>query len=64
MKRKKIAAMDLFCGIGGLTCGLRDAGIDIRAGIDSDAYAYAYEANNDGAKFIGCATHATVKPAT
>ena len=30
------AAVDLFCGAGGLSCGLQKAGIDIVAGIDSD----------------------------
>jgi len=47
-----IAAVDLFCGAGGLTHGLKQAGIHVRAGIDSDpACAYAYENNND-ATFI------------
>ncbi|GAB6394275.1 MAG: DNA (cytosine-5-)-methyltransferase [Bacteroidales bacterium] len=48
-----IAAIDLFCGIGGLTNGLKQAGIDVKAGIDFDNNCkYAYEINND-AKFIG-----------
>lgn len=34
--KKKISAIDLFCGIGGLTNGLKEAGITVRAGIDSD----------------------------
>ncbi len=47
-----IEAVDLFCGVGGLTCGLRQAGVDVRAGYDIDqACRYPYEANN-GAKFI------------
>lgn len=43
-----VAAVDLFCGAGGLTHGLERAGIDVRAGIDLDpACRYPYEANND-----------------
>jgi len=48
-----LRAVDLFCGIGGLTYGLRMAGIDVQAGIDFDSTCrYAYEANNDGVQFI------------
>lgn len=48
----KIKAIDLFCGIGGLTYGLKKAGIPVVAGIDCDKYCkYAYEFNNDS-KFI------------
>lgn len=47
-----ISGIDLFCGVGGLTHGLKKSGIKIRAGIDSDASCqYAYEVNNK-AKFI------------
>ncbi len=47
-----IRAIDLFCGVGGLTHGLAQAGIDVVAGIDIDpACKYPYEANNQ-AKFI------------
>ena len=47
-----IDAVDLFCGGGGLTCGLRQAGIDVRLGIDFDGRCkYAYEHNNN-AKFL------------
>jgi DNA (cytosine-5)-methyltransferase 1 len=43
-----IAAVDIFCGIGGLTHGLTKAGIPVVAGIDNDeSCKYAYEANND-----------------
>lgn len=44
---KKIVAIDLFCGAGGLTRGMLDAGIDVIGGFDiaKDA-AYAYEYNN------------------
>lgn len=46
------AAVDLFCGIGGLTRGLEDAGINVVAGIDIEAECqYAYEENNH-ARFI------------
>ncbi len=47
-----IVAIDLFCGAGGLTYGLRKAGIDVIAGIDIDPNSkYPYEFNNK-AKFI------------
>ena len=49
---KSISAVDLFCGVGGLTHGLKQAGIKVKAGIDIDKTCkYAYEENN-GAKFI------------
>lgn len=45
-------AVDLFCGVGGLTKGLVRAGITVKAGIDVDPTCqYAYEQNND-AKFV------------
>lgn len=48
-----IEAVDLFCGVGGLTCGLQQAGVAVRAGYDIDlACEYPYEANNN-AKFVG-----------
>lgn len=48
-----VSGVDLFCGVGGLTHGLKKSGITIRAGIDLDTSCkYAYEANNN-AKFIG-----------
>lgn len=51
-RKKKICAVDLFCGAGGLTYGLQDEGIDVRAGLDLDPQCqYAFEKNND-AKFI------------
>ncbi len=46
------AAIDLFCGIGGLTKGLSLAGIDVVAGFDIDeSCRFAYESNNT-AQFI------------
>lgn len=44
----KIAAVDLFCGAGGLTHGLLMESITVRAGFDIDsACQYAYEKNNN-----------------
>ncbi len=48
MKNKnKIIAIDLFCGVGGLTYGLRKAGIDVKMGIDNDPECeFPYSSNN------------------
>ena len=52
--RKPAVAVDLFCGAGGLTRGLLDAGIPVVAGYDIDeACRYPYEHNNSPAKFHG-----------
>jgi DNA (cytosine-5)-methyltransferase 1 len=49
----KISAVDLFCGAGGLTRGLADAGIPVLAGYDIDSSCkFAYEHNNLGSHFI------------
>ena len=46
-RRPRIAAVDVFCGVGGLTHGLAKAGIDVKLGIDIDpACEYPYAANN------------------
>ncbi|NMC86601.1 MAG: DNA cytosine methyltransferase [Anaerolineaceae bacterium] len=46
------AAIDLFCGIGGLSLGLEKAGVSVVAGIDLDSKCkYSYE-TNIGADFI------------
>lgn len=43
----KVNAIDLFCGVGGLTRGLLDAGVNVLAGVDLDATCqFAYEINN------------------
>lgn len=47
-----VSAIDLFCGVGGMTHGLVKEGIRVVAGIDNDSSCkYAYEKNNS-AKFI------------
>lgn len=47
----KIEVVDLFCGIGGLSYGMKSRGFDIRAGYDLDSTCqFAYEVNNE-AKF-------------
>ncbi len=46
-------AIDLFCGAGGLTRGLRHAGWSVIAGIDVDGTAAkSYEHNNSGSRFV------------
>jgi DNA (cytosine-5)-methyltransferase 1 len=43
----RTAVVDLFCGVGGLTCGLKKAGLKVVVGIDNDPTCkYAYETNN------------------
>lgn len=50
---RQIGVVDLFSGIGGLTCGMRQAGLGVIAGVDIDEECqYAYEANNRPARFI------------
>lgn len=50
--KKKIEAIDMFCGIGGLTYGIQQANINVLAGLDNDASCeYSYEKNNQ-ATFI------------
>lgn len=48
-----IRAIDFFCGGGGMTNGLRQAGINVIAGVDFDIEAQeTYEHNNPGSVFI------------
>lgn len=48
-----IKAIDFFCGAGGLTRGLRDAGIDVLAGVDNDdRLRETYTRNNRPSRFI------------
>lgn len=49
----RIAAVDLFCGIGGLSYGLAAAGVNVVAGVDIDGSCkFPFEANVEGAEFI------------
>lgn len=46
-------AIDFFCGGGGMSCGLRQSGVNVIAGVDLDADAKeTYEFNNAGATFV------------
>lgn len=48
-----IRAIDFFCGGGGMTNGLRQAGVNVIAGVDFDKEAKdTYEYNNPGSVFI------------
>ena len=52
-RSRRVHAIDLFCGIGGLTHGLRLGGVEVKAGIDNDRTCrYAFEMNNSSAQFI------------
>lgn len=52
-KNGSLKAIDFFCGGGGMTCGLRQAGIDVIAGIDFDKECEeTYESNNKGSVFV------------
>ncbi|HNY80872.1 MAG TPA: DNA cytosine methyltransferase [Thermoanaerobaculales bacterium] len=49
-----VVCVDLFCGAGGLTHGLIDAGVKVKAGVDFDkACKFPYEENHPGIKFHG-----------
>ena len=52
-RKRGISAVDVFCGIGGLSYGLAAAGIEVAAGIDVDGSCrYPFEANVAGAQFL------------
>ena len=51
--KSAVSAFDFFCGAGGLTRGLLDAGIDVVAGFDcDDTCRQSYEHNNPPAQFV------------
>ena len=53
MKKNTLKAIDFFCSGGGMTYGMRQAGVDVIAGIDNDpSVRETYEKNNPGSKFI------------
>ena len=55
---RKLKAIDFFCGAGGMTYGLSQAGIKVIAGIDIDKSCKdTYEINNPGSKFIHADIH-------
>jgi len=52
-RMEAVAAVDLFCGAGGLTYGLQKAGVPVVAGIDLDEQSrHAFTANNEPARFV------------
>ena len=52
LRQPKVEVVDLFCGIGGLSYGMKSAGFDILAGYDLDwTCQYAYETNTGGKFF-------------
>lgn len=49
---RDVVCVDLFCGAGGLTHGLLEAGVKVVAGVDMDkGCKHPYEANHPGIKF-------------
>lgn len=52
-KKVQLSAIDFFCGGGGMSFGMQEAGIKVLAGIDYEQNCKeTYEVNNQGAKFI------------
>ena len=48
MEQSEIVAVDLFCGVGGLTYGLQSSGISVKLGVDIDPdCAYPIEQNSN-----------------
>ncbi len=63
IRRPEVVCVDIFCGAGGLTQGLRQAGVDVVAGVDFDeACKHPYESNHEGIRFHQ-ADVAKLKPA-
>ncbi len=50
---RKVVGVDLFCGAGGITLGMRRVGIDVRLGVDRDIrFQKTYEVNNPKSRFL------------
>ena len=55
MQQEQFYAVDLFCGGGGLTCGLKQSGFCVVAGVELDKTAAAtYSANNPNTIMFNC----------
>ena len=52
IRNQKIEAVDLFCGIGGLSFGLLQANIDVIAGLDINSFCKEIYEKNNKSKFI------------
>lgn len=65
-KTPRITAVDLFCGVGGLTHGLMRGGVKVAAGVDFDGNCrYPFEANNSATfieKDVGALEPADIRP--
>lgn len=51
-KLQEIVAVDLFCGVGGLTHGLQKSGIDVRLGVDIDPASMHPFVTNNNTRFM------------
>src|SRR4051812_48977243 len=53
-EQREPTAVDLFCGAGGLSLGLRDAGFSVLVGADNDPWAVeTHTANVGGLGYVG-----------
>lgn len=51
--QNSLRAVDFFCGAGGMTHGLRSAGINVLGGVDNEEQCrISYETNNEPARFL------------
>jgi DNA (cytosine-5)-methyltransferase 1 len=63
MKNKRtLKAVDFFCSAGGVTCGFKEAGINVLGGIDIDPNCQlTYEKNNDTKYLCADVSHLNIK---